>query len=182
MQQQDSLNPGENVKGPFIVEQIDKFILFIGKYLSLLSVLLVMVILTQVILRYGFSSGLVKLEELQWWLYSVLVMNAIAFDVAEDNHVRMDLFYNNFSDGTKNWINIISIVIFGLPISVLLAIKGVDLAQMAYAVKESSQAPEGFSNIWIIKSVLPITMILYAVAQVSRLIRLFIIVFRSREN
>jgi len=50
---------------------IDRFILRIGKLTSWLYAVLVLVIMLQVVMRYGFNLGKTYLEELQWHIYAV---------------------------------------------------------------------------------------------------------------
>ncbi|MCP4935731.1 MAG: TRAP transporter small permease subunit, partial [bacterium] len=60
-------------------DALDSFIGAIGRVVSWANVILVGVIILQVVLRYGFGSGLVVLEELQWHLYAVAVMFGISY-------------------------------------------------------------------------------------------------------
>jgi TRAP-type mannitol/chloroaromatic compound transport system permease small subunit len=181
MSSQPSLSLAD-VPVPRIVEWIDKFILGFGRCVSWLSLALIASILLQVILRYAFDSGLVMLEELQWHLYAIIVMNAVSFGVTEDIHVRMDLLYQKHSDRTKVWINIFGLMFFLLPLTFVLFIKGVDMVQASYAVGESSVAPAGLPFRWLIKSLLPFSMALYALAAISRIIRSFAFLFRKEGN
>jgi TRAP-type mannitol/chloroaromatic compound transport system permease small subunit len=172
----------DDIPMPRIVKLIDNFIIRIGNVISWLSLLLIAAIVLQVILRYVFSSGLVIIEELQWHLYAIIVMSAVSYGVTKDIHVRMDLLYQKYSDRTKAWIDIFGLALFLLPLSLVLCTQGVDLVQASYAVNEKSVAPDGLPWRWLIKSVLPFTMALYALAGVSRIIRSFVFLFRKEED
>ncbi len=151
---------------------IDNFILKLGGGISWLSLLLVAVILVQVILRYLFSSGLVILEELQWYIYAVIVMNAIAYGVTDDIHIRMDLFYQRFSKRKRILVDLTGLVVFALPISLVFFLKGIEFTLASFSVGECSPSPEGLPCLWIIKAVMPISMFLYCLAIMSKIVHL----------
>lgn len=167
------------VKKLRIIELIDNFILGLGSGISWLSFALVCVILVQVILRYVFSSGLVVLEELQWYLYAIVVMNAVAYGVSDDIHISMDLFYQKFSIRTQIIINLFGLIFFALPISLIFFVKGIEYTQASFAVGESSPSPEGLPCLWLIKAVMPISMFLYSLAVTSRIVHLFTCLFKK---
>jgi TRAP-type mannitol/chloroaromatic compound transport system permease small subunit len=165
-----------------IIELIDHFILSSGRVISWLSLLLVAAIIIQVVLRYAFSSGLVALEELQWYLYAIVVMNAVAYGVTENIHVRMDLVYDSRSPKSKAWIDIAGLLLFALPLSLILCNHGFGFVADSFRVSEVSRAPEGLPWVWAIKAILPISMGLLALAVTSRLARNIIFVFRKEET
>jgi TRAP-type mannitol/chloroaromatic compound transport system permease small subunit len=49
-----------------------------------------------------------------------------------DTHVRVDVFYLNFSLKTQAFIDIIGSLVFILPISLLIAYYGFDFAYLAF--------------------------------------------------
>jgi TRAP-type mannitol/chloroaromatic compound transport system permease small subunit len=55
---------------------------------------------------------------------------SIAYGLQNDTHVRVDVFYLNFSPKTQALINIIGSVIFILPISLLITYYGFDSAKV----------------------------------------------------
>ena len=175
-----SVSAPESGPYPKISRVIDDFILAVGRYVCWLNVVLILVILAQVVLRYGFGRGQIILEELQWHLYAIGVMFAISYGVVTDAHIRMDLIYANRSQKTKEWIEVFAQLFFVLPLAVILFLKGLELVESAWRVNESSSSPGGLPWRWAIKAVLPASMFLYAIASCSRLIRSFAIIFAKR--
>ena len=165
---------------PKISRVVDNFIQAVGNYVCWLNVVLILVILAQVTLRYGFGRGQIILEELQWHLYAVAVMFAISYGVVTDGHVRMDLIYSGRSQKAKEWIEVFGQLFFVLPLSVILLLKGVELVESAWRVNETSPSPGGLPWRWAIKAALPASMFLYIIASCSRLIRSFAIIFTKR--
>jgi TRAP-type mannitol/chloroaromatic compound transport system permease small subunit len=65
-----------------------------------------------------------------------------------DTHVRVDVFYLNFSPKTQALINIIGSVVFILPISLLITYYGFDFAYLAFEIGEKSGDPGGLSLVF----------------------------------
>jgi TRAP-type mannitol/chloroaromatic compound transport system permease small subunit len=67
---------------------IDKLISTIGKAVSWLSLLLVLVIVIDVALRYMFSITSSASFELEWHLFAVIFLLGAAYSLQQDKHVR----------------------------------------------------------------------------------------------
>ncbi|GGO87141.1 hypothetical protein GCM10011348_39640 [Marinobacterium nitratireducens] len=142
-------------------------------------VLLVLVIMLQVVLRKGFSHGLIALEELQWHLYAVGVMFGLAYAQTTDSHVRVDLFHAAFKTRTKRIIEILGILFLLLPFIAVIFIHSLDFVADSWRINESSSAPSGLPWRWLIKSAIPLTMALLALAVLSRLYREAVLLVRG---
>lgn len=134
-------------------------------------VVLVLVIMLQVILRKGFASGLIALEELQWHLYSIGVMFGLSYAQTTNSHIRVDLFYSRLRAKTKRIIEVISIPTMVLPFIVIIFLQGIDFTAESYRVNEASEAASGLPYRWAMKSVIPISFALLGLAVISRFIR-----------
>ena len=62
-----------------VVELLNGFVRRIAETTAWFNVALILVIVVQVVMRYGFSKGLVPLEELMWHLYAVAFMFGMAY-------------------------------------------------------------------------------------------------------
>jgi TRAP-type mannitol/chloroaromatic compound transport system permease small subunit len=154
-----------------ISDWIDASVRKIGHGIAWVYVLLVLVIITQVVLRKGFSSGLIVLEELQWHLYAVGVMFGISYAQVNNAHVRVDLFYGGFRLKTKRIIEIIGILTLVLPFIYIIFVHSLDFVADSWRINESSSSPSGLPWRWAVKSVIPASFGLLALAVISRLIR-----------
>jgi TRAP-type mannitol/chloroaromatic compound transport system permease small subunit len=150
---------------------IDSIITVTGRWVCWLNVILILVILLQVVLRYGFGQGQVFLEEIQWYLYAIVVMFGISYGVVTDAHIRMDLVYGNLSPRAQEWIEVFGQLLFVLPFALILFIKGVDFVESSWRVNEGSPSPGGLPWRWAIKAALPASMLLYMLASFSRIIK-----------
>jgi TRAP-type mannitol/chloroaromatic compound transport system permease small subunit len=162
-----------------IADGIDALIRKFGNLIAWCYVILVMVIITQVTLRKGFSSGLIALEELQWHLYAIGVMFGISYAQINNAHVRVDLFYGSFRIKTKRIVEIIGILTLVLPFIAVIFIHSLDFVADSWRINESSDSPSGLPWRWAIKGVIPVSFGLLALAVVSRLIREIVLLVRG---
>ncbi|MCP4594946.1 MAG: TRAP transporter small permease subunit [Neptuniibacter sp.] len=154
-----------------LADAIDKFIQRLGLTIAWAYVVLVLVIMLQVILRKGFASGLIALEELQWHLYSIGVMFGLSYAQTTNSHIRVDLFYSRLRAKTKRLIEVISIPTMVLPFIFIIFFQSLDFVAESYRVNEGSEAESGLPWRWLIKGVIPVSFGLLALAVISRFIR-----------
>jgi len=158
------------VKMP-LADSIDRFIQKVGKTVAWVYVLLIITIILQVVLRKGFSSGLVVLEELQWHLYAIGVMFGLSFAQTTNSHIRVDIFYARLSPKTKSIIDICGILLLMLPFIGVIFLHSLDFVYDAWRIGERSDSPSGLPYRWIVKAVIPLSMFLLALGMFAKLLR-----------
>lgn len=150
---------------------LDNMVRHIGHVICWANGLLVAAIIGQVFLRYGFSSGQVWLEEIQWHLYAIGVMFGLSYAQVNDSHIRVDILYQRFSDRTKRMVEIFGIVVLILPFIWVIFYHSLDFVADAWRTGETSDSPLGLPYRWAIKAVIPMSFGLLGIATISRLIR-----------
>ena len=143
----------------------------IGNVFAWSMPLLVAAIVIQVILRYGFSISLIKLEELQWHLYAMAMMIGLSYAFISDSHIRIDVLHQRFSPRTKAIIDILGTLLLLFPFLVFLFWNSLPFVQKAFEIQERSNDPSGLGGRWLIKSFIPLGCLLLFLAGCSRLIR-----------
>src|SRR3954468_10973058 len=98
---------------------IDSFIDTVGRITAWSSFALAAVMGTNVLLRYGFSTGSVWAQELEWHLMSPICLFGMSYALRHGEHVRVDVLYAGFSQRTKLIIGIIS-ALLAMTISVIV--------------------------------------------------------------
>lgn len=156
-----------------ISSRIDPFVRSIGKLSSWAWPLLVGVITVNVVLRFVIGKGFIEFEELQWHLYAVGFLLALAWCLAEDNHVRIDVLSEHFRFRTRCWIELVGIVMALLPFVILVTWYSIPFVTYSFSVNEISEAPGGLPYRWAIKLFLLIAFSLLLLATLSRLSKVF---------
>ena len=150
---------------------LDRFIAGVGETAAWLNVVLVVVIITQVVLRYVFSKGLVRLEELQWHLYAVGIMIGLSYCATGDTHIRLDLLHHRFSRRRKEVVDLLGTVFLLMPMVIIILMHSWPFVAESFRIKEASDSVVGLPYRWVIKSFILISFGLLGLAGVSRIIR-----------
>lgn len=137
---------------------------FCGWIACIAMILMTANVFYDVVARYAFNSVSIGMQEMEWHLYSVVFLLGIPYALRNDAHVRVDVFYTNWSNTTKAWVNLIGAIIFVIPFAYLIVNYGYSFAVDSYNMGEGSGDPGGLPNRWIIKAVIPFAAFFIATA------------------
>lgn len=158
---------------------IDRMVQGVGEASSLLWTLLVMTIVLQVLLRYGFGIGSIMLEETQWHIYAIGFMLGLSFTELHERHVRIDVMAAGFNSRTRLWIELLGTSCFLLAFSLLVIWFSVPFAWSSWELGEISAAPDGLPYRWVLKVFMVTAFVLLALTATSRLTRIWKALFAS---
>lgn len=120
---------------------------------------LVLLIAYDALMRYIFQSGSIALQELEWHLFDVVILLSIAYTLKENAHVRVDIFYDKFSYKVRTMINIVALLFFILPFSMLIIYFSYDFVLMSFSQMEASSNPGGLEYRFLVKSLMPLAFV-----------------------
>jgi len=146
------------------------------------SALLVVMIILNVVLRYGFESGMIMFEEIQWHLYAIGIMFGLSYAEITNAHVSVDLLSERFKPNTKRFWEVFGTLFFVFPFIFVILFNSWDYIESSYRLNESSVSPLGLPMRWLIKSAIPVSFILLAMAVSTRLIRNIVAMTSSNDN
>ncbi len=146
---------------------LDRLNEFVGKLISWLTTILVLVICFDVFMRYVFNWSSAAVFELEWHIFAAIFMIGAAYALKHDKHVRVDLFYSKFSDKQKATVNLLGTLFFLFPFCIIVLITSLTFVENSFAIGETSPDPGGLPARYIIKSTIPIGMSLLILQGVS---------------
>lgn len=126
----------------------------LGNVLNVLMIALVCVVIVVVVGRYFFEIGSVALQELTTYLHATIFMLGIAYTLKHDGHVRVDIFYRNFSKRSQALINVIGGLVFILPISVFIGWSSWEYVLASWSIMETSIENNGLPFVYLLKTVM----------------------------
>ena len=126
----------------------------VGRATSWLALAIVVLMATNVVLRYLFSVGSVWSQELEWHLLAPLILFAIAYALLQGEHVRVDVLYANFSERGKALVDFVSALLC-LAIRVLFIWLSLKYVEQSYVIDEKSADPGGLTHRWVLKALIP---------------------------
>ena len=136
---------------------------------------------TVVILRYGFSTGAIALQESITYLHGSLFMLGVAYALYSGAHVRVDIFYRDFTARQKAWVNALGGLVFLLPLCVVVVVLSWGYVADSWAVRESSPEPGGIPFLYLLKSLLPLMAINLAIAGCADILRNAVLLVRGES-
>jgi TRAP-type mannitol/chloroaromatic compound transport system permease small subunit len=89
-----------------------------------LALLIVVAELLIVILRFIYSYEQAFLGDLVRFWYAGLFLFASAYTLIQEEHVRVDILFTNFSPRGKAWSNVIGTLLFGIPVCWIILTRG----------------------------------------------------------
>lgn len=156
-----------------ISQYIDRLNELVGTTVSWLSLVLVLVIIVDVALRYVLSVTSSLSFELEWHLFAVLFLLSAAWTLREDKHVRVDVFYQNFTVKKKAWVNLTGSVLLLIPLCVVGLIEGTHFTMNSFAMGETSPDPGGLPARYLIKAAMPVGFLLLGLQGISEVLKNF---------
>ena len=167
---------------PAICIALDKLVYGIGWATAWLSVGLVILIIIQVIMRYGFGQGNVVLEELQWHFYGVGLIIGVSYTLVVNKHIRLDVLHCRFSPKTKAYVDFFGILLLLLPMLIVLFDNSLNVLADSWRVDERSDSPLGLCCRWAFKSFLVFGVALMLLASFSRLLNMLHLIRHADAN
>lgn len=142
----------------------------LGKIAALLLVLLLLNVFYDVVMRYLFNDVSIGMQELEWHLYSTIFLLGVSYAIRHNGHVRVDIIYERCSLKTQAWIDLLGVLIFLLPFTILVFYYGIGFTSESYAMGEQSGDPGGLAYRWIIKSMIPVAFFSMALSGIGMLL------------
>ncbi|SLN54001.1 Tripartite ATP-independent periplasmic transporters, DctQ component [Aquimixticola soesokkakensis] len=162
---------------------VQKFLCFPGKLVSWLVIPLALsIVLSVIAARQGWSvlidwEGSVplfgealtvnSLVDLQWYIFSAIVLFGGIWAHLEDRHVTVDFVALGFSARTRTLISLFGNLFLLLPLCLLVMWFGSKFAMTAFATGEGS-IQGGLTAHWLIKGALPVSFGLLGLAALLR--------------
>ena len=159
------------IKILYLSNSLEALVRFFGKIGAWLSIPLIFIIIFDIITRRFFILGSTKLQEMEWHLHSAIFLLALGFAYVKNSHVRIEIIREKYSPILKSIFEIVGILLFLVPYTFMIIYYGFDFVSRSYNQNEVSSALTGLSHRWIIKSFIPIGMLLLFLAGLSILIK-----------
>lgn len=154
-----------------LINAIDGLNERMGKAASWLTLVLVILVCFDVVIRYVFSNSSAWIMELEWHLFSLIFLIGAAYAFKHDRHVRVDLFYSKFSAKEKALVDLVGNVIFLIPWCVIILVYSFEYAMTSFRIGEISPDPGGLPARYLIKFAITLgifLLLLQAIAQALR--------------
>ncbi len=139
----------------------------IGRAVSWLALLIVLLQFLIVVGRYVFGVGSIWGQELITYMFGFLFMLAAAYTLKHDGHVRVDIFYREAPPRTKAIVNLFGSMLFLIPICALIFWIAWPYVLQSWSVWEGSQESSGIPARYLQKTAILAFAVLMALQGLS---------------
>ncbi|MDX1666225.1 MAG: TRAP transporter small permease subunit [Saprospiraceae bacterium] len=155
--------------------RIDAINEWVGRTVSWLNTALVLLVCFDVITRYFFSETQAWIMELEWHFFALIFLLGAGYALKHDRHVRVDLFYANFSPRDKALVNFVGGLLFLIPWCGLLIYFSLSYANVSFAIGETSPDPGGLPARYVIKYAIALGMLLLFLQALAEVINAYLV-------
>ncbi len=159
-----------------LCQSIDTLNRWVGHVVAWATALVVVVVFTDVVMRYAFNTSFVFTQEMEWHLFAFIFLMGAGATLLNDGHVRVDVFYQRMSPKGRAWVNLTGVLFFLIPGCFMIVVTSLKFVSSAYAVMEGSPDPGGVPFRFIVKSFIPAGIFLLLIQGVAMGIRSFFII------
>ena len=156
-----------------LARRIDAWQDAFGRALSWLMLAMVLVVFSDVVLRYAFNLTSVFTQELEWYLFAITYLLGAGYVMLHDEHVRVDIVYSRLPPRRKARLDFILLFVFFFPSCLLIVYTTWPFFRNAYMVLEGSPDPGGIPARWALKSVIIIAFVILMIQGVSQAVKNF---------
>jgi TRAP-type mannitol/chloroaromatic compound transport system permease small subunit len=147
----------------------------VGGAVKWLAVLLVLIQFVVVGLRYVYGSSFIWMQESVIYAHATLFMLAIGYVFMLDAHVRVDIFYANWSLRARAWTDLAGVIVCVLPFCALVVWASWPFVTLSWRIPEGPMAVGGLPLTPVLKSLIPAMALLLALQGVSVALRAILV-------
>jgi TRAP-type mannitol/chloroaromatic compound transport system permease small subunit len=153
-----------------ISRMIDAMNTAIGKAVSWLILVAVVISAGNAIIRKVFNSSSNAWLEAQWYLFGAVFLLCAAWTLLANEHIRIDVVNSHFPKRVRNWIDVVGHALFLIPFCILILIDSWPFFLKSYLQNEQSMNAGGLV-VWPAKVLVVIGFALLLIQGFSELIK-----------
>lgn len=150
---------------------LEKTINSLGRFISLMIPVMVILMIVIIVARYFLGIGLTSIQELVMYIHALIFLGCAGYVQYKDEHVRVDIFYRDASNKYKNKVNLILGILFLMPMVFVIGYFSIDLVEMSWKIKEISTEAGGLNYVYIQKTLIllfPLSLLLTIIYQLRK--------------
>ncbi|WP_338048886.1 TRAP transporter small permease subunit [Rhodobaculum claviforme] len=135
------------------------------------AAVLVTLVLSIVVLRYGFGTGSIKLQDGATYAFAVFLIFSLPVCLARGGHVRVEVLSERLPPGYIRAADAVALVVFLIPVFGLILWAGWSDLAFAWRIREASVETGGLPGLYLVRTALPVAAVLMIVQGVAAVLR-----------
>lgn len=154
-----------------LYDVISRLVGAIGRLSQLMAILAALVCFATVYMRYALGVTWIWLNESYIWANAFAIVLAAGWAWRDDALVRVDLFYERFSERGRAAVDAVGIVVFLAPTLWVLWRYASPYVALSWRMSEGSAQPGGLPAMWALKGSLLLLAALLTLQGIAELAR-----------
>ena len=150
---------------------LDSFSEMTGSFCSWFVALMTLITCVVVVMRYGLDLGSVLLQDVVLYLHGALFLLGSSFALKRNAHVRVDIFYRDFSEKKKAFVDLLGHCLFLQPVCWAIFLFSWGYVEFSWRIMEVSPEPDGLPFVYLHKSLLIVLCVFLALQSLSEIIK-----------
>lgn len=154
-----------------------------GRLAAWLVLALVLVVVWDVSMRYLFQSGSIRLQELEWHLFSLIFLLGASETLRRDGHVRVDVMLRMARVGPRGRavVDLVGTAFLMVPFCLLVIVGSLPFVEASFQFGERSPDPGGLPARYVLKAAIPVGFGLLLLQGVAVMLRSLILLLGRDE-
>ena len=154
-----------------ITRSLDFFSEMTGRFCSWFVALMTLITCLVVVMRYGLDLGSVLLQDVVLYFHGALFLLGSSFALKRNAHVRVDIFYREFSEKKKAFIDLVGHCLFLQPVCWVIFLFSWGFVEFSWRIMEVSAEPDGLPFVYLQKSLLIALCLFMALQSFSEILK-----------
>ena len=150
---------------------LDFFSEMTGRFCSWFVALMTLITCVVVVMRYGLDLGSVLLQDVVLYLHGALFLLGSSFALKRNAHVRVDIFYREFSEKKKAFVDLVGHCLFLQPVCWVIFLFSWGFVEFSWRIMEVSAEPDGLPFVYLQKSLLIVLCLFMALQSFSEILK-----------
>ena len=156
-----------------VIRLLDGTTEVLGRGIAWLTLAMVVVTVVVVVLRYGFDTGAIAMQESVTYMHACVFMLGIPYGLKHGGHVRVDIVYAKLSPRGKTVVDLAGHLLFLIPVATFVLVTSLDYVAAAWRVREGSAEVGGIPAVYLLKTLIPVMagmLLMQGLAETARAI------------
>ena len=154
-----------------ITRSLDFFSEMTGRFCSWFVALMTLITCLVVVMRYGLDLGSVLLQDVVLYFHGALFLLGSSFALKRNAHVRVDIFYREFSEKKKAFVDLVGHCLFLQPVCWVIFLFSWGFVELSWRIMEVSAEPDGLPFVYLQKSLLIALCLFMALQSFSEILK-----------
>ena len=155
------------------VDFIESCTRFLGKSAAWCALAMMLFQMIAVLMRYIFNYGLITFQEAVVYCHAILFLFGAAYVLQVNQHIRVDIFYDIYSEKNRKRLDLIGLLFFILPVAGVISWFAWPYVLRSWNTLEGSRQAGGIPAVFLLKTAIVVfstSLIMQVVATAIRLI------------